>query len=250
MTYFAKNLGILVMLALLAACRPTDINNINDDSYIEIDNFFQKDKEILKEFDLLIEHEADLKIIENYAVANASKMTAIGADALVETLIQEILKDGESVDYSEIVKNYGTYLSNSYGAYLKLQRDEYNERLESERVLLVSWEDLGRRIVNHEKYLKEHVISDYYDQVKDRYYYLISVYVYGLNNTPVADYEGYLFDDIKIKYIEFMKHGDDSEFKKFLAEYIEILKESDWKIESERVSRYLAKQYEVFRAKW
>lgn len=250
MTYFAKNLGILVMLALLAACRPTDINNINGDSYIEIDNFFQKDKEILKEFDLLIELEADLKIIENYAMANSSKMTAIGADALIENLIQEILKDGKSVDYSEIVKNYGAYLSNSYGDYLKLKRDECSEKLESERVLLVSWEELGRRIVNHEKYLKEHVISDYYDQVKDRYYYLISVYVYGLNNTPVADYEGYLFDDIKIKYLEFMKHGEDSEFKDFLTEYVELLKYNDWNFEKDDVNRYLAKQYEIFRKKW
>lgn len=249
MSYFIRGLGIIIVIFSLVGCKSLDLSNLEMNIDSEVSEIFEEDRAVLKSFDELA-NESDVDSLTEYVRANIEDMTVIGADSLVERLIQELVKDESNVDYAEILEEYENYISDSYRDYLSLIREEYIQNLERENVLLIEWDEVGDRILNHERYLEQHLVSDYYEQVKDRYYYLISVYIYGLNNTLIADENGYIIEALKESYESFINLENNSKFKEVLSEYVEILKENEWNFSNERVTEFLVEQYEELRELW
>ncbi|MBC5838099.1 hypothetical protein [Flavobacterium muglaense] len=82
---------------------------------------------------------------------------------------------------------FSKYVTDDYKAYLYLQSEENKSMYAADAGLVISFQELGERIVKWEKFLSHYPKSSLYDKVKESYKYYQQDFIMGLDNTPTTE---------------------------------------------------------------
>lgn len=262
---------LLVSLSLIGCKFVTSVENKNTEINIEkISNeeYLKADIEIINEYEKLIKEQSSYKELYDFVQIKISQISKLNADKMIEELIEacilENYKLGEKkrvtneetvllcehndlgnyicskIEYEKLYNDYKDYLSKDYSAYLKLKSIDLNQSIESDQAIITTWDELGDRIHLFEEYLELYPISEYYNQIKDRYNYYISSYVYGFNNTPVYNYsDGKILEVVEKSYRNYIEKYPTGKLTEILIEYLNILEKNEYIIENKNVTEYI-----------
>lgn len=167
-------------------------------------------------------------------------------NAEVKALLKETEELGYKVETAEglffPIIDYGFY--EKYSANVTKDMKDYISimAMESEKVpakdaaLVISWDEIFERLLNQEKFLDEHKDSVRFEEIKELYKKYVTYAIYGLNNTPLFDYEDNKMDDeAKAAYEKAI--AKDSQFSQTMKEYYELIKNNGYKL-TEEVKNY------------
>lgn len=167
-------------------------------------------------------------------------------NAEVKALLKETEELGYKVETAEglffPIIDYGFY--EKYSANVTKDMKDYISimAMESEKVpakdaaLVISWDEIFERLLNQEKFLDVHKDSVRFEEIKELYKKYVTYAIYGLNNTPLFDYEDNKMDDeAKAAYEKAI--AKDSQFSQTMKEYYELIKNNGYKL-TEEVKNY------------
>ncbi|WP_070121236.1 hypothetical protein [Bacillus marinisedimentorum] len=130
------------------------------------------------------------------------------------------------IDYPKHIKLFGDRLPEALNAYIDLQ-----PALEwaSDAYVLGGWDKLSERITETELFLLQHPNFDKSVEIYQEYKYMVNAYLFGIDNSPAFNEEGFLKHDVKASFERFMKVHRDTETYPIVKSYYELLKKHDFK---------------------
>lgn len=135
------------------------------------------------------------------------------------------------VDY-EMQKIYRTYLSQPLIDYIYLKAVESNEMSARDGGLVISWDDLAKRAIMAESFLRNHPDSPEYEEVTRLYLdSYLSMYIFGLNNTPVFDYDTFkLQDEVRASYEKLIQNEPDTVTAATVQKFLDVLSQTEGRV--------------------
>lgn len=132
------------------------------------------------------------------------------------------------VDYGAF-QAYEEAISYDLLAYINLKAMESDEVSASDGGLIIGWDELARRLLTAEDYLKLYASSPEADEVRDIYLNdYLPKYMYGLNNTPNFDFETMqVTADAKASYEATAAEHPDSVTGQLVQGFLDVLEETD-----------------------
>ncbi|MFX3636903.1 MAG: hypothetical protein ACE3L7_29885 [Candidatus Pristimantibacillus sp.] len=132
------------------------------------------------------------------------------------------------VDYEMQKKMSSNYLSEPLNQYITLKALESNEMSAKDGGLVISWDELANRAVMSENFVKRYPDSPEWEEVKQTYLQrYLSIYLIGLNNTPVFDYETYkLSSEVRSSYERLISLHPDTVTAKMAQRFLDVLAET------------------------
>jgi hypothetical protein len=184
------------------------------DSEALLASFSKKRLEVVQKLKTLSAEEANA-LYEKYSSENSSLLHAImeKENTLLEKFYNEDEKDKEAVklfgkelikhqlNYDEIgegiveitTKNdfyytiFKDYVTNDYKDYLYLISEENKMTYSSDAALIISFKDLGDRIISWENFMTKYPNSKLIPSVKEQYKFYQLDYLFGQDNTPTVE---------------------------------------------------------------
>jgi hypothetical protein len=92
------------------------------------------------------------------------------------------------VDYASL-KPYNTYVSADIKAYIAIKAVESEQPSVKDAGLMIGYQQLVNRALSQEKFIQQYPKSARVNQVKALYNTYKTITFYGVNNTPLFDYE-------------------------------------------------------------
>ena len=171
--------------------------------------------------------EADLKEFYNDLIDSGYKLEAI------EGMINPI------VDYRWVAK-YNNYISKDLIDYYELCAIESDELSAKDAGLTITWNELGNRVLAAESYLSKYPHSLASEEAAFRYEQYLWMYLLGLNNTPIVDWEtNKVIDEVLNSYHQFIEDHRDTATADALANYLEILSDLNYVIPYDNEEEFL-----------
>lgn len=129
------------------------------------------------------------------------------------------------IDY-EALKKYNNHISDEIKDYIKIKANNSNEPMAIDGALRISYEELGQRILEVEEYIKKYFEGQKYEEVLGLYRTWLGLYLNGLPNTPIEDFENKIIR--KEVYDSFKKTAKvkDSATAFVVNKYLEIIDEN------------------------
>lgn len=132
------------------------------------------------------------------------------------------------VDYRWMSK-YDAYLSEDITDFFSLCALESDELCAKDAGLVISWDELGKRAIAAEVYLSKYSESQAADNALGRYKEYLRMYMLGLSNTSVADYQSNkVIDEVLQSYNKLIKENEGTATAEAIENYIQILEEMDY----------------------
>ncbi|TVX98264.1 hypothetical protein [Cohnella terricola] len=112
------------------------------------------------------------------------------------------------VDYGKLL-SFGDKVSIAMKAYLDLMGTESDAPTAKDAGLVITWDELASRTLAAESYIVTFPDTAERAKVEDRYHNYLSMYLVGLNNTPIFDYDTFaVLPDVKKQYEQMVvSHG-------------------------------------------
>lgn len=162
----------------------------------------------------------------------------------LKNLIDETLKNGYKVETAEgmfypvinygFYKNYSAYLPEDLNGYIEIMSVESDKVPAKDAALVIGWDELIERALKQEAFIKKYADSSKLPEVSELYNKYRTFTFLGLNNTPLFAYEGNIMnDDAKEVYTKIDFTTNDSQLKKDLKDFMELLKASNYKLTPE-----------------
>jgi len=169
-------------------------------------------------------------------------------DAELKEILAETLDSGYKLETAEgmffpvinyeLYKKYSDYVPDDIREYINLMAVESNNAPAKDAALVISWEDVLQRALNQEKFIAQYGDSEKVQDVKNLYQKYLTFTLFGANNTPLFSYDTKTMDaKAKQAYLEAVEKIDDSEFLKTVRGYMDLLKNSDYKL-TDDVDKY------------
>lgn len=134
------------------------------------------------------------------------------------------------VDY-EALKAYAPSLSDAMKAYVDLMAIESGDRTASDGGLTLDWDELAARVLTAENTLRQYPQSPKVDAVKARYKQYVQMYLFGLNNTPIYDWESYkLLAEVKTSYTKTAQEYADTVTGQLTKQFLDVLGKTKEKV--------------------
>ncbi|MCR4033577.1 MULTISPECIES: hypothetical protein [Flavobacterium] len=208
--------------------------NSETDSEALLASFSKKRLEVIQKLKTLSAEEADA-LYEKYSSENSSLLHAImeKENTLLEKFYNEDEKDKEAVklfgkelvkhqlNYDEIgegiveitTKNdfyytiFKDYVTSDYKDYLYLISEENKMTYSSDAALVISFKDLGDRIISWENFMTKYPNSKLIPSVKEQYKFYQLDYLFGQDNTPTVERanELYIYPENILEFDRFEK---------------------------------------------
>lgn len=194
------------------------------------------------------------KINEEYEAVFGEDPTNDVKDEKVKTLLVETIASGYKmetaegtffpiIDYAFYTK-YSSYVTSDVKDYIELMAVESNDVPAKDAALVISWDEVLQRAINQEKFIDQHASSAKIDDIKQLYSRYLVYAFYGVNNTPLFDYDTErLNTEVKESYVHAItsnRNDDNSTLLSSISDFLDILEKSDYK---------LTKEAETFREK-
>lgn len=164
-------------------------------------------------------------------------------DAEVKALLEGTKAMGYKIETAEgmffpimdygYLKKYSTYAEDDIRAYIDIMAAESDKVPAKDAALIISWDEVIKRALAQEDFIVKYENSLKADAVRKLHDKYVSFILYGLNNTPLFDYESKTMDsEAKAAYEKALAEGVNSESRlmKLLEDYMELLKKSEYKL--------------------
>ncbi|MDF2531235.1 MAG: hypothetical protein K0Q65_816 [Clostridia bacterium] len=137
------------------------------------------------------------------------------------------------VDYSAY-KSYAQYISDDLKAYIEIMALESDDVPAKDAALVIGWDEVIDRAAKQEAFIKKYADSSKLPEVKQLYNKYLTFTFLGLNNTPLFSYDGNVMaEDAKAVYTKLDFSANDSEYMQSLKGFMELLKNSNYKLTPE-----------------
>ena len=148
------------------------------------------------------------------------------------------------IDYS-LYKKYRSNVTPDIAAYIEIMSVESDQTSVKDAGLMIGWEEIIKRGISQEQFLKEYYDSAKAEDVKQLLKSYLIFALYGTNNTPLFQYEDkQIASAAKKIYFESAWTGDGS-FSKIMAEYLTLVKKNNYSLTKE-VDDYRKKVIQEF----
>jgi hypothetical protein len=162
-------------------------------------------------------------------------------DEELKTLLLETRDSGYRIETAEgmyfpmmnyeYYKKYNTYVTADMKEYIDIMAVETNKVPAKDAALIIGWDDIIKRALSQEAFIKNYGNSTKAESVKKLQKRYITFILYGLNNTPLFDYETKeLVPAAKTVYLNAIKNVGDSAIIKMLNNYMDILGKTNYKL--------------------
>lgn len=132
------------------------------------------------------------------------------------------------VNYEYLTK-YNPFISDEIKDYLKLFSTESNNMSALDAGIIISLDDVSKRALDSEKYLKKYPNSIVRKDIKNLYKYYMELYIKGLDNTPIFDFKtNKIREDILDSYKKTISNNKNSIISNILTKYIDIIKNENY----------------------
>lgn len=147
--------------------------------------------------------------------------------------------------YYSIYKNSVT---EDFKHYLTLTKEEEKKLYSADAGLMISFKELGNRIISWENFLLKFPKSTLRKEVKESYVYYQMDYLFGLDNTPTTERwmeEGkpYIYEENLAEFINFIAKNPKSPTTKLVRLYLE-------KFSDENIREFMEKEQEKINAQF
>lgn len=135
------------------------------------------------------------------------------------------------VDYGAL-KKYNPSLSEKMKQYIDLLALESDAKMASDGGLIIGWDELAKRTVAFEQFFKAYPGTPEADHAKKLYYSsYLSAYLYGLDNTPIFDFDTFkLTDEVKASYENTIKTYPGTTTAEAVQGFLDVLKKTKWQV--------------------
>jgi hypothetical protein len=158
-------------------------------------------------------------------------------DDSIRQLVQETLAGGYKLETSEgfifPIVDYGQLLSFEdrvsipMKTYLDLMATESDNASAEDGGLIISWNELASRTLASESYVVNFPDSPERSKVEDRFINYLTMYLIGLDNTPIFDYETFvLLPDVKKQYEQMVASHSGTVTGQLVKQLLDILGKS------------------------
>jgi hypothetical protein len=146
------------------------------------------------------------------------------------------------IDY-KFYEKYSYYVTADMNEYIDIMAVESDEVPAKDAALVISWDAILERALRQERFLGQYPDSIKADQIRRLYKKYVSFTLFGLNNTPLFEYDtNTMKDDAKAVYKQAVGSGQDSGYLDTIREYIEVLEKDNFKLTDE-VDKYRKNVY-------
>lgn len=136
------------------------------------------------------------------------------------------------VDYEKL-KEYDDYVSEEVKDYVHLKAVDSNTVIASDAALVISYDELADIIIDTEKYIEKYAGGVYSDRVEKMYNNKLDIYLSGLPNTLIYDYNTKkINEDVLESYIETGSKGD-TVTSFIVGKYVNIIRDNENIIDEE-----------------
>ncbi|MFA6433501.1 MAG: hypothetical protein WCW52_02265 [Elusimicrobiales bacterium] len=229
----------------------------------EFDYVFHKDRDsqvLLNELSRIIKnYNGDpLDKFAEMHTADAEKIRSQSAIALRK--LEEYHRCGIGFYYGEgewyLQMNLDFLLATASGVsaalldYIKFYVTEHRETIAGDASLGITWEELRRRIIRFEKFAESHAqLPEIQNEVNPELHELVSVYLYGLDNTRAynlyyGEGDGLIDQSLKTSYEIFLKKNKNSGFYPLINGVYAILEKHEFRISPEQLTFMFSQDYE------
>ncbi|MGB7605106.1 MAG: hypothetical protein WBL93_06485 [Lutisporaceae bacterium] len=178
-------------------------------------------------------------------------MTDFDLNKLDETQnkeLQDILKETRDMGYKvetaegmffpvmnyEFYKKYSAYVTVDIKEYIELMAVESNVTPIKDAALMIGWDEITKRALSQEKFIKDYASSSKVDAIKELQKRYITFILFGSNNTPLFSYDTkVMMTEAQTIFSKDIKDNKDSELMQMLGKYMNILKKTDYKFSEE-----------------
>ena len=141
------------------------------------------------------------------------------------------------IDYT-IYRKYYQALPADLAAYFELMAVESEETPVKDAALMISWEEILKRALRQEEFIKEYAASEQVDAVKELLKRYVTFALFGCNNTPLFSYDTKkMKPEAKAAYLKHSWDEKQGSFSALMKEYLKVLAENDYRL-SEEVDEY------------
>lgn len=144
---------------------------------------------------------------------------------------------------SYFFKNFKGYGSKAYDVFLLNRKQELTEQFSNDAAMLISWQELWRRVKSWEDFITKYPNFIHFDICKVKYNEYLSTLLTGLDNTPVFDYNyddnqdssqvNKLSQEVKSLYEKIIEENESRNSTVVISKYYEYLKSNNFIINDE-----------------
>jgi hypothetical protein len=133
-------------------------------------------------------------------------------------------------DY-EKMKQYNNYISDEMKDYIDIKAMDSDKPVAIDAGLVISYDELAERILKTENYIQKYSEGKRYEEMLGSYRSKLDIYLSGLDNTPIADYETKkIYKDVVDSY-EKTINTKDSVTAFVVSKYMDTIKENKYIID-------------------
>ena len=170
-------------------------------------------------------------------------------DETLKSMLQESKNSGFAFDHAEgfvypiidysIYDDFRNFATDDIAEYFKIMVNELMRPFAKDAALMIGWEEVVNCALEAEKFLANYKTSLKAEEVKELYQRYEFIALFGLNNTPLFDYESHAMnEEAKEAYEKVLASFEgNSAFVDLLKNYMEILKKADYK-QTKEVEEY------------
>lgn len=150
------------------------------------------------------------------------------------------------IDYS-FYRKYQSNVTADIAVYIDIMSAESDKVAVKDAGLMISWDEVVKRAMKQEGFIKEFSNSAKKEDVKQLLKRYLVFALYGTNNTPLFSYEDkVMIPAAKKSYLETIpSNGNEGSFSRIMSDYLTLLKKNDYKLTQE-IDEYRKKAIEGF----
>ncbi|NMA52843.1 MAG: hypothetical protein GX949_07565 [Peptococcaceae bacterium] len=134
------------------------------------------------------------------------------------------------IDYS-FYNKYRDYVAPDLKAYIDIMAVESDQVPAKDAALVITWDEVVERALKQEEFINTYTDSSKTAAVRDLYEKYVLFTLYGLNNTPLFDYNSKTIKpDAREAYSKAIAGTGNSEYLKMLREYMDVLNNNGYKL--------------------
>jgi hypothetical protein len=173
---------------------------------------------------------------------------------LPDGAIQELMKKYRNMGYSVysaegmyyiepnpqfLLGNFKTNISDDLFDYLTYRGEEVESHTFHDAAVIISWNELGDRIIDWENFLSDYPDSQYNEDAKSMYDVYLYTFLIGANNTPAYEYPTEILDPALLEsYKRYISEFPQSSFTPILEDLLILLEEESYQ-KTERILEFL-----------
>jgi hypothetical protein len=174
---------------------------------------------------------------------NFNEMEKLSDDTIRE-LLQETKDNGYKLEQAEgfyypiidysIYQQFVSFVTPDIKDYINIKTVESEQVFAKDAALVIGWKEVINRVLATEAFLNNHGDTVKADAINELYLHYERISLFGLNNTPLFDYDTKVMNEkAKSVYEEFLSGDLKSTYLTKLKDFIEIVKANDYKLTEE-----------------